>query len=52
MLVSHSVRQRVRKALLIIAFLLFPITMSYLSPYLIIDGSSQRIVKYSFSAGK
>ncbi len=42
-----SRRQRVRKALLIVAFLLFPITMNYLSPYVIIDGASQGIVNGS-----
>ena len=40
-------RQRTRKALLIISFLLFPIIMNYLSPYVIIDGASQGIVNGS-----
>lgn len=40
-------RQRTRKALLLISFLLFPIIMNYLSPYVIIDGASQGIVNGS-----
>ena len=40
-------RQRIRKALIISLFLLFPITMNYLSPYVIIDGASQGIVNGS-----
>ncbi|MEA4907298.1 MAG: 4Fe-4S binding protein [Chloroflexi bacterium] len=32
-------RQRIRKALLILAFLSFPITMNFLSPYVVIDGA-------------
>jgi polyferredoxin len=43
----RSRRQRTRKALLILSFLLFPITMNYLSPYVIIDGASQGIVNGS-----
>ena len=41
-------RQKVRKALLIIAMLLFPITMWYFSPYLIIQAASEHIVNGSF----
>lgn len=40
-------RQRVRKALVILAFLSFPITMNYLSPYVIIDGAMNGIVNGS-----
>lgn len=40
-------RQQVRKGLLIASFLLFPITMNYFSPYVIIDGASQGIVNGS-----
>lgn len=40
-------RQRIRKALIILAFLSFPVTMNYLSPYVIIDGASQGIVNGS-----
>ena len=40
-------RQRIRKALVILAFLSFPVTMNYLSPYLIIDGAMNGIVNGS-----
>jgi hypothetical protein len=33
-------RQRIRKALVIFAFLSFPITMNFLSPDVIIDGAA------------
>lgn len=35
-------RQNVRRALLFVSFLLFPVTFYYLSPYLIIMGASER----------
>ena len=41
-------RQKIRKAIIIISFLLFPITIWYFSPYLIIDGASQHIINGSF----
>ena len=41
-------RQQIRKTLLLISFLLFPITIWYFSPYLIIMGASQGIVTGSF----
>ena len=41
-------RQRVRKALLIISFLLFPVTIWYFSPYLIIQAASEHIMNGSF----
>lgn len=41
-------RQKVRKLLLIISLLLFPITMWYFSPYIIILGATQRIINGSF----
>jgi len=44
---TRSKRQRIRKALILVSFLLFPITMNYLSPYVIIDGASQGIVNGS-----
>jgi polyferredoxin len=44
---QRPIRQRTRSALLLISFLLFPITMNYLSPYVIIDGASQGIVNGS-----
>ncbi|MBI9046972.1 MAG: 4Fe-4S binding protein [Anaerolineaceae bacterium] len=37
-------RQRIRKAFLILAFLSFPITMNYLSPYVIIDGAANGVI--------
>lgn len=40
-------RQRIRKILVILAFLSFPITMNYLSPYVIIDGAVNRVVNGS-----
>ncbi len=45
---KNSTRQSVRKALIIISFLFFPITMNYLSPYVIIDGASQGVINGSF----
>jgi hypothetical protein len=44
----QSTRQRIRKALIIFSFLLFPITINYFSPYVIIDGASQGIINGSF----
>lgn len=41
-------RQRIRKALLIISFLLFPITLFYFSPALIIQGAAEGIITGSF----
>jgi polyferredoxin len=40
-------RQRIRKAIIIFAFLTFPITMNFLSPYVIIDGAMNGIVNGS-----
>lgn len=42
-----AIRQRARKALLLLSFLAFPITMNFLSPYVIIDGASQGIINGS-----
>jgi ferredoxin-type protein NapH len=47
MIKQLPLRQRVRKALVILAFLSFPITMNYLSPYVIIDGAMNGIVNGS-----
>jgi len=47
MLHQLPIRQRIRKALLIITFLSFPITMNYFSPYVIIDGASNGILNGS-----
>jgi ferredoxin-type protein NapH len=41
-------RQKIRKVLIFISFLLFPVTMFYLSPVLIIMGASRGIVAGSF----
>ena len=40
-------RQRVRRALVILTFLSFPVTMNFLSPYVIIDGAMNGIVNGS-----
>lgn len=45
-----ATRQRLRKGLVLVSFMLFPITMYYLSPYLIIEGAAQGIVTGSFIA--
>ncbi len=42
-----AMRQRIRKALVIISFLSFPITMNFLSPYVIIDGAANGILNGS-----
>lgn len=41
-------RQRIRKGIIFAVFLLFPIIINYLSPYLIISGSSEGIINGSF----
>jgi ferredoxin-type protein NapH len=41
-------RQRYRKALLLVSFLLFPLTLYYFSPALIIQGASEGIINASF----
>lgn len=41
-------RQNIRKLILIISMLLFPITIWYMSPYLIIQGAMEGIVSGSF----
>ncbi|MGN0157328.1 MAG: hypothetical protein ACI39N_08760 [Lachnospiraceae bacterium] len=41
-------RQNVRKLILIISMLLFPITIWYMSPYLIMQGAMEGIVTGSF----
>lgn len=43
-------RQKIRKALIFISLLLFPVTLYYLSPALIIEGASQGIITGSFIA--
>jgi ferredoxin-type protein NapH len=41
-------RQEIRKALILISFFLFPITIFYMSPVLIIEGAAKGIVTGSF----
>jgi polyferredoxin len=48
MVSKTATRQCIRRALILISFLLFPITLNYFSPYLIIDGASQGIINGSF----
>jgi polyferredoxin len=45
---QHPKRQATRKALIFVSLLLLPITMNYLSPYVIIDGAFQGIINGSF----
>ncbi len=51
-------RQRVRRALLLISFLLFPATLYYFSPILImesaacVDNCNQNAIRFTFRAGK
>ncbi len=47
MLRQLPTRQRIRKGLVILAFLSFPVTMNFLSPYVIIDGAMNGIVNGS-----
>ena len=41
-------RQHIRSGLIILSFLLFPITQFYFSPYLMVWGASQGIITASF----
>jgi hypothetical protein len=41
-------RQRIRKGLLLVSFLLFPITLYYFSPALILAGAAQGAINGSF----
>jgi len=41
-------RQRVRKGLLLLSFLLFPVTLYYFSPALILQGASEGVINGSF----
>jgi polyferredoxin len=45
-----AARQRTRKGVLLAIFLLFPVVMNFVSPYLIIDGGARGIVTGSFIA--
>ena len=44
---SNRIRQPIRRALILLAFILFPLTINYFSPYLIIDGAAQGILSGS-----
>jgi ferredoxin-type protein NapH len=46
--VNLASRQRIRRAIILISFLLFPVTFKFFSPYLIIDGAAQGIIDGSF----
>jgi len=41
-------RQRWRRALLLLSFIVFPVTINYFSPYLIVDGAFNGVVTGSF----
>jgi len=43
-----TIKQKIRRAVLLITFLTFPITFYYLSPYIIINGAIQGIIVGSF----
>ena len=43
-----TAKQKVRRAILLITFLTFPLTFKYFSPYIIIDGAMQGIIVGSF----
>ena len=45
---KHKNRQQTRMGVLLFTFLLFPVVMNFLSPYVIIDGAFQGIVSGSF----
>lgn len=42
-----AICQRIRKGLVILTFLSFPVTLNFLSPYVIIDGDMKGIVNGS-----
>jgi len=46
-MIKYRKRQRIRNLVLISSLLLFPITMNYLSPYIILFGASQGIISGS-----
>ena len=46
--VKIKTRQKLRKAAIIFSLLIFPITLNYFSPYLIIDSASQGVINGSF----
>ncbi len=48
MVKQPPLRQRIRRGVILVSFILFPITMNYFSPYVIIDGASQGVINGSF----
>lgn len=46
----QNARQQTRKAIIFVAFLLFPIVLNYFSPYIIVDGAAQGIINGSLVA--
>ena len=48
MIKHHPKRQTTRRILIFISLLLFPVTLNYFSPYVIIDGAMQGIINGSF----
>lgn len=40
----HARRQRVRRALLLLSFIAFPVTMNYFSPYLVVEGAFSGVI--------
>lgn len=42
-----AIRQLIRKGLAVLTFLSFPVTLNFLSPYVIIDGAMNGIVNGS-----
>ncbi len=47
MLKQLPTRQRIRKGIVLFSFLIFPVTMNFLSPYVIIDGAMNGILNGS-----
>ncbi len=45
-----ALRQRWRRALLLVSFIAFPVTMNYFSPYLIVDSAFKGVVNGSLAA--
>jgi hypothetical protein len=41
-------RQKVRKALIIVSFLTFPVVLNFMPPYLIMRGASEGVISGSF----
>jgi polyferredoxin len=45
---TNTKRQTIRKTVIFVSFLLLPVTLNFLSPYLIVDSASQSVVNGSF----